>query len=148
LVFVASVGAPAFAELVGAQQWGSAHAASGPRIELDDLDLPAEAKPYEKFLRRTLRKEATNVDWGAGPGSTIQYRFAVQKLEFLVDEDIMTVRCAASGRLPRGRSAKSLLSFGGDARQQRKLVERVLTIVARGVLTRLSELERERRAAS
>lgn len=136
------------AELGVTLAWASARAASGPKIELDRLDLPEAAKPYERFLRRTLEREAARVDWGAGTGSTIQYRFDIQELQIRVEPDVVTVRCAATGRMPRGRPAKSQLSFGGEPGQERKLVERVLTIVVRGVLTRLSEMERERRAAS
>ncbi len=136
---------PAPAQLLGGQGHPAALAAEGPRVELDHLELPATAKSYERFLRRVLAREARKVDWGAGAGSTIQYRYFVQKLQVTVKEDVLLVRCAAVGRLPRGRSAKSQLSFGGALGQKRELIERVLTIVARGVLTRLSELERERR---
>lgn len=125
----------------------SAHAAGGPRVELDRLQLPPDAKTYETFLRRTLRREASQVDWGASAGSTIEYRYEVEKLDLVFEKDVLIVKCSAIGRLPRGRTARSQLTFGGAASQRRQLVERVLTIVARGVLTRLSELERERRQA-
>lgn len=124
-----------------------AHAERGPRVQLDHLELPAGAKNYEKYLRRVLRREASQVDWGAGAASTIQYRYFVEKLDLIFKGDVLIVKCSAIGRLPRGRTARSQLTFGGAPADKQKLVERVLTIVARGVLTRLSELERERRKA-
>jgi hypothetical protein len=123
-------------------------AAAGPRLELNRLELAAEAAEYEKFLRRVLAREARRLDWGASAGSVIQYRFALQRLSFEVRQGVLTVHCSASGRLPKGLTARSQLSFSGEPARKRELVERVLTIVARGVLTRLAEIERERRRAA
>lgn len=118
-----------------------------PTVKLDALEFPAMlgGKKYERFLRKTLAKEVRRVDWGASSDSTIEYRFFVTKLNIIREDDAIVVRCAAMGKLPRGRSAKSQLSFGGDPRKQSELVRRVLRIVARGVVTRLAEMERVRR---
>jgi len=124
---------------------GIARAAEGPSVKLDRLELPPEAKAYERFLTRALKREARDLDWGAGEGSRIEYRFVLSELRVVINDGVLTVHCAATGRLPRGRSANSQLSFGGQPSDKRELIERVLTIVARGVLTRLSEIERERR---
>jgi hypothetical protein len=124
---------------------GVAHAAAGPTLKLDRLEVPPEAKAYTRFLTRALKREAKKLDWGAGTGSKIEYRFELSELRVVAKDGVLTVHCSAVGRLPRGRTAKSQLSFGGEPSRKRKLVERVLTIVARGVLTRLSEIERERR---
>ncbi len=123
----------------------SAHAEPGPTIVLDRLDLAPEAKPHEKFLRKVLRREAANQDWGAGASSTIEFRFSVHKLSITRKRDVLTLDCSAFGRLPRGRTARSQLTFSGDPKQERQLIQRVLTIVVQGVLTRLSDIERERR---
>ncbi len=124
---------------------GVALAADGPSVKLDRLELPPEAKAYERFLTRALKREARGLDWGAGAGSRIEYRFVLSELRVVIKDGVLTVHCSATGRLPRGRSANSQLSFGGEPSEKRELIERVLTIVARGVLTRLSEIERERR---
>ena len=100
---------------------------------------------YKKHLTRVLQKEAKKADWGASAGSKIEFRFSVEKLAVRQDGDVLQISCAATGRLPRGRSAKSKLTFGGSPHHQSKLVKRVLTIVARGVVTRLAEIERIRR---
>ncbi len=126
----------------------SAGSRGRPKIVLDRLDFPkdvAGARYYRKRLRRILKREVRRVKWGAGRKNTIQYRFAVTKLEVAIVDDVLRVRCTAIGRLPGGRKAKSHLSFGGDPRKKTKEISRVLEIVARGVVTRLAELERVRR---
>lgn len=127
----------------------SATTANGrPRIKLDRLELPADlpqAKQVEAHLRKTLRRETRRAEWGAGSDSKISYRFTVQRLELREEAGVLHVTCTALGRLPKGKSAKSHIVFGGDPRERQKVLERVLDIVARGVVTRLAELERARR---
>jgi len=117
-------------------------------IKLDKLVFPKDVqdgKAFEKHLKRTLRREAYRADWGAGRANKIEYRFEVTQLAFTLEEGALRIKCAAIGRLPGGQTAKSQLSFGGDPGQRMKLTKRVLEIVARGVVTRLAELERRRR---
>jgi hypothetical protein len=123
-------------------------AGSGPRVKLDRLSLPPEligAKAFEKHLRATLHREVRHADWGAGASSQISYRFVVERLDLRQDNGVLHVTCTARGRLPKGKSAKSHIVFGGDPRERTKVVQHVLDIVARGVVTRLAELERARR---
>jgi hypothetical protein len=123
-------------------------ATSRPQVKLDRLSFPADlngAKEFEDHLRGTLKREARHADWGAGSGSKISYRFFVEQLELREEAGVLHVSCTALGRLPKGKSAKSHIVFGGDPRDRKKVVERVLDIVARGVVTRLAELERARR---
>ena len=127
----------------------SARSAEGrPKVKLDRLALPADlvgAREYEKHLRSTLHRETRRADWGARAGSKISYRFFVERLELREEAGVLHVTCTALGRLPKGKSAKSHIVFGGDPRERKKVVEHVLDIVARGVVTRLAELERARR---
>jgi hypothetical protein len=126
----------------------SARPRGRPDVKLDRLDFPSDvagAKFFKQRLRKMLAREAKRADWGAGRGSRIEYRFSVTELGIEHDGDVLRVRCAAVGKLPGGKSAKSQLSFGGEPGQRNKIVERVLEIVARGVITRLAELERVRR---
>jgi len=144
-LFVSVAAVPARAEPAD----DAASTATGrPRIKLDRLEFPVSlggAKEYESHLRSTLKREARRADWGASTGSKISYRFFVQQLELHEENGVLHVTCTALGRLPKGKSAKSHIVFGGDARERKKVVERVLDIVARGVVTRLAELERARR---
>lgn len=126
----------------------AAAAGSGPRVKLDRLSLPPDlvgAKTFEKHLRSTLRREVRRADWGAGAKSKISYRFAIEQLDLREANGVLHVTCTARGRLPKGKSAKSHIVFGGDPHERTKVVQHVLDIVARGVVTRLAELERTRR---
>jgi hypothetical protein len=119
-----------------------------PRIKLDRLLLPAEVqdrKELVKHLERVLRREARRADWGAFGGSHIEYRFTVSELQTSVENGVLRVRCTAMGQLPHGKRAKSRLAYGGAPSARGEVVKRVLEIVARGVITRLAELERVRR---
>ena len=121
-----------------------------PAIVLDRLVFPddvAGASHFVRHLRHTLRREARRADWGAGRGHRIEYRFFVEELRLEPRDGVLRVTCTALGKLPKGRSARSHLSFSGEPAQKNALIERVLDIVARGVLTRLAELERSRRGA-
>ncbi len=136
---VDSTARPALAETESASR--------GPTVVLDRLEFPVilGASKYEKHLRKALRQAASEADWGAGPDSTIEYRFAVKALTVEQKGDVLTVKCTAFGTLPRGRQAQSKLTFGGSPREHSELIRKVLTIVARGVITRLAEIERVRR---
>lgn len=119
-----------------------------PTIRLDRLDFPedvADARRLKRHLRRTLALEARRLDWGAGRGDKVEYRFAVRRLEVERRDGVVTVTCTARGQLPKGKKATSELRFSGAPHEGSKLIRRVLDIVARGVLTRLAEMERVRR---
>jgi hypothetical protein len=122
-----------------------------PTVVLDHLTVPdvPDRAQLERHLRRILRREAERVDWGAGKGSRIEYRFTVEKLERVDRGDgVLHLKCEAMGRLPRGKSARSKLAIGAASKDRKKASEHVLEIVARGVLTRLAELERARRRSA
>lgn len=123
--------------------------AGRPHVVLDRLVVPPsfpEQRRVEKVLEKVLKHEARRVQWGAGQGSRITYRFYLEQLDVSVERGVLKVRCTAFGRLPKGKTARSKLEFGGDPRDPRKVIDHVLSIVARGVLARLAELERNRRS--
>jgi hypothetical protein len=119
-----------------------------PKIVLDRLVVPLntpEKQRVTRVLEKVLKHEARRVEWGAGRNSRITYRFYLEQLDLSVEHGVLMVRCTALGRLPKGKTARSKLEFGGDPREARKVIDHVLTIVARGVLSRLAELEQDRR---
>jgi hypothetical protein len=119
-----------------------------PHVKLERLVFPADVpngKVLLEHLRRVLRREARHAAWGAGRGSNIEYRFTITELALQTSGEVLRVRCTAFGKLPNGKTAKSHLDYGGDPRTRDDVVKRVLEIVARGVITRLAELERVRR---
>jgi hypothetical protein len=120
-----------------------------PHVVLDRLEVPAtmpEHQRISKVLEKVLKHEQHRVEWGAGRYSRITYRFYLEQLDLSVERGVLKVRCTALGKLPKGKTARSKLEFGGDPTNPRKVIDHVLSIVARGVLARLADLERDRRA--
>jgi hypothetical protein len=119
-----------------------------PRVKLDRLTFPktlARSAELERHFKHKLRQVAQRADWGAGRGASIEFRVVVEELEVTEVDGVLKVSCTALGRLPKGKSARSRIDFGGDPRQGQKVLRHVLEIVARGVVTRLAALERDRR---
>jgi len=119
-----------------------------PSVTLDRLVLPEgveRAHELARHLKQVLRREARRADWGAGSRAKIEYRFIVEELDVRVDGGVLRVRCKALGRLPKGKSARSRLEYGGSPAKRLQEIKKVLEIVARGVITRLADLERQRR---
>lgn len=119
-----------------------------PSVRLDRLDFPQNvqgASALERQFRFELKRAAKRADWGAARGAKIEYRVTVEELTVTERNGVLSVRCTALGRLPRNKSARSHLVFGGNPRERQRVVSHVLSIVARGVITRLAALERARR---
>lgn len=119
-----------------------------PDVHLDRLDFPADvphATLLKKHLAKVLKTEARRVEWGAGRDNRIEYRFAVTHLNLRTENGVLRVSCSALGTLPGGKTAKSQLTFGGHPSERDRVIKQVLEIVARGVITRLAQLERRRR---
>jgi hypothetical protein len=148
LVSVALFAAVASAAIARSSAGEPSAAAGRPTVRLDRLDFPTDLPGhvrFERHLRTVLRHEARRADWGAGRNNTIEYRFSVDRLDLSAEGEVLRVECTATGRLPGGKSARSKLRFSGEPAARNQLVERVLDIVARGVVTRLAALERKRR---
>jgi len=155
LLSALSAAVPCLVPCLPADAFGAPAAASAPpasqgrpKVTLDRLDLSKAplAATDEAFLRKALADEARRADWGAGRGAHVEFRFRLDDLSVTEEPRVVRVRCSASGFLPKGRGAKSHITFGGAPQDRPALVRHVLEIVARGVVARLSELERRRRA--
>jgi hypothetical protein len=119
-----------------------------PRIKVDRVTLPPGTPNPEETLRHlkfVLHREARRADWGTGASSTISFRFTIETLAIEQRKNALHVRCSALGELPRRRTARSQLSYGGELQLGKKLVFQVIEIVARGVISRLADMERTRR---
>jgi hypothetical protein len=119
-----------------------------PTVVLDRLEFPKDvlgAAAFEARLKKTLRSEVAKADWGAGRENRIEYRFSVTELKYTLVDGALRAHCSAVGKLPRGQTAKSELTFSGHPSERVALTHQVLEIVARGVITRLAEVERRRR---
>lgn len=119
-----------------------------PSVRLDKLVFPENvlgARALERHFRYELKRAAKRADWGAARGAKIEYRVTVEELSVTERDGVLSVRCTALGRLPRNKSARSHIVFGGNPRERQRVVSHVLAIVARGVIIRLAALERARR---
>lgn len=117
-------------------------------MRIDRVGLPStlpNRDEYLRFLKKFLKREVRRADWGASAQNKISIRFEVERLELETRASVLRIRCSALGALPRRRTARSELVFGGDRANEERLVKQVLEIVARGVVSRLSALERARR---
>jgi len=119
-----------------------------PTVILDRLVFPEgieNGSAYRRHLEQRLRREVKIADWGAPSSAKIEYRFFVEQLTIREEKNVLRIACTALGRLPKGKSARSKIEYGGDPKKRTHEVKKVLEMVARGVITRLAELERERR---
>ena len=122
-----------------------------PSVKLDRLEFApsvAATSGLERHFRFALKQAARKADWGAGRRAKIEFRVTVEELTVTEADGVINVRCTAFGRLPKGKSARSRIAFSGSIAKRSKIVSHVLEIVARGVVTRLAALERERRVAA
>ncbi len=122
---------------------------SRPDVRLDRLELPPglpKNSALERHLRFQLKRAAHRADWGAKRGAKIEYRVKIEELSVRDGTNVVHVRCTAVGILPKGRTTRTFIDFGGNPAQRQKVIEHVLEIVARGVVTRLAAIERGRRA--
>jgi hypothetical protein len=119
-----------------------------PTVRLDRLEFPPgfpHGGELERHLRRELKRAAHHADWGAKHGAKIEYRVKIEDLSVREGERVVHVRCTALGSLPKGRTTRTFIDFGGAPNERDKVLHHVLEIVARGVVTRLAAIERERR---
>ncbi len=126
----------------------SAQLEGRPRVLLTQLSFPQDlpdAPLLERHLRSSLARHARRMDWGVGRGHKIEYKFTVELLGVERQGKLLRVSCRATGSLPKGKRARSEISFGGDPQSRDKLIRRVMDIVAEGVIGRLAEMERGRR---
>jgi hypothetical protein len=96
---------------------------------------------HEKTLGDILKKEGRRHDWGKRD-EPVEATVEVKELTSVVEGDVVRVTCTAVGRLKGGHAAKSKFSFGGRPSERAKLEKHVLELVARGIVTRLSEMAR------
>jgi len=119
-----------------------------PTVRLDRLEFPlgvADGAALERDFRKQLKRAAHHADWGARRGQKIEFRVKVEELSIREGDRVVHVRCTALGSLPKGRTTRTFLEFGGDPSDRAKVVRHVLEIVARGIVTRLAAIERDRR---
>lgn len=112
------------------------------------VELPEDKRraQRERTLRSVLRKEARDEDWGAATDNRIEASVRVIEFHVIHKPDVVRVTCTAMGKLAGGPSVRTHFSIGDHPTKQGKLEHMVLTLVARGLVTRLSAIARNRAA--
>ncbi len=114
-------------------------------VEWTRVDAPPTTKDgarLAKSLHQLLKEASSKADFGKSGKVLLRARIA----EYVVEHkgDVIRIRCTVIGRLEGGPSAKSRIAFGGDPKDPRALEKQVLTMVARGVTSRLAALAKAR----
>jgi hypothetical protein len=100
----------------------------------------------ELVLKKILKSEARTEDWGKHPDDRVEASVKVVEFQVTKREDVVRVTCTAVGRLKNGPSVRTHFSIGDHPKRQDALEKMVLTLVARGVVTRLASIARNRSA--
>lgn len=119
-----------------------------PGFHINQVTLPAglpRDAELRKYLERAIKLAARKADFGLGPQGRVEARFVLTELSYHREGSVLSVHGRLSGRLPSGRTAESAIHFGGKPSDEARLTRQVLDILARGVVTRLADLERKRR---
>jgi hypothetical protein len=121
--------------------------AGSTKVEWKKVEAPSgvDHDRVVQMLKPILRSTAKKADFG----KTKKLVLTARVLEFrsVTRGDVHRVSCTLVGRIVGGPTARSHISFGGHLNERAALEKQVLTMVATGVVTRLSEIVRNRAAA-
>jgi hypothetical protein len=102
----------------------------------------------EQMLRPILEKEGKRAKWGKGRDAPVQAEIHVKELTTVVTGDVVRVTCSAVGKIKGVGLARSKFSYGGKPANRAALEKHVVELVARGIITRLSEMARTQQEQS
>lgn len=100
----------------------------------------------ESKLRSQLVKEARYADWGKHRTAKLEASVKVTEFRVETSTSVVQVTCTATGKLAKGPTVRTHFSMGDHPSKQVKLESMVLTLVARGIVTRLSAIARNQSA--
>jgi hypothetical protein len=118
------------------------------RVVWTEISMPSdEARPgLERHLRDVVTQQARRMDWGRD--GTVEAKIEVTELSVVTGEGVVRVTCAGHGRVSVGRggkTARSRFSMGGRPRDRAALERQLLTMLGRGLVTRLADIARSSR---
>jgi len=121
-----------------------AEASAAADVGITDVVVPEG--PESRGLARVVRRLLAHAIKRANFGKAHKVRFSarVTVLEMIEHGDVLKVRCTMVGRLSDGTSARSRLEFGGKPSEKTALRNKVLGMVADGLVTRLAQMARDR----
>ena len=143
------LGSSAAALAFGSTWTGGADAKQKPtQVVWNSVTLPDDDRRArrERVLKKILKSVAGKEDWGTQPDGRIEASIKVVEFQVTRREDVVRVTCTAVGKLKNGPSVRTHFSIGDHPKRQDALEKMVLTLVARGVVTRLAAIARNRAA--
>lgn len=122
-----------------------AHAKS--ELVITEVIAPEKDAPVglTKRLRASLTRAAKPLDFGVER----RVGMTVRVSEFVVSETdgLLRITCTLVGKLEKGGTAKSHITFGGAPGKRKHLEKQVLSAVSEGLMVRLAEIARTRAKA-
>jgi hypothetical protein len=117
------------------------------KVDWKTVEAPsgADHDRVVRMLRPILKSTAGKADFGKAKKVLLTARLV--EFTSVTRGDVHRVSCTLVGRIVGGPTARSHISFGGRPQDRALLEKQVLTMVANGVVTRLSEIVRARAAA-
>ncbi|HKQ70085.1 MAG TPA: hypothetical protein VJT73_12140 [Polyangiaceae bacterium] len=130
----------------GQEALGAQPSVKAPRVVWTLISLGAHDKrpELERFLRQVVEKQTRGADWGASSDGPIEATFEVTEFSTSTTKGVVRVTCRAVGHLKGGSPARSHFSMGGRPEGRSELERQLLSMVGRGIVSRLSEMARAR----
>jgi len=120
-----------------------------PRVVWTDISIASREKrpELERFLKQVIDRQTRRADWGPKRPVPIEARFDVTEWSAVLGKDVVRVTCTGVGKLKGGQSVRSHFSMGARPSGQGVLERQLLTMLGRGIVSRLADVARARRSA-
>lgn len=121
----------------------SAHAKAVTRVRWKKVEVRAgdDARRVAKSFEKMLIAKSRRAEWGKG--ERLYLTAKVKRLDWEERDDVLRVTVTVVARIEGLRSAKSHIRIGGHPKKKRDLEKEALSIVAGGLVTRLSDIARQ-----
>jgi hypothetical protein len=121
--------------------------AAKPGVVWTEISMPsAQARPdLERHLRDVVVRQARLLDWGRRGDAPVEAKIEVTEFSAVTKDGVVRVTCAGHGRISDGhgtRVARSRFSMGGRPSTRTALERQLLTMLGRGLVTRLADIAR------
>ena len=120
-------------------------AARGARVVWTAIEFPPhhDNPTLDAAFRKIIEHEGRHAEWG-DHDAPVEASLCIVQLDVSATQEVVRVSAALTGRLHGGRLARSSVSMGAAPRDRAKLERQVLTMLGRGIVTRLAAMSRAR----
>src|SRR6266542_3845576 len=116
----------------------------GRRVVWTEITLPSREKrpDLERFLKEVVDKQTRKADWGGRRAEPLEAHFQVTEFSVVQKSDVVRVTCTAVGHIQGAPSVRSHFSMGGRPTQRVELEHQLLSMLGRGIVSRLAVIAR------